>query len=109
MAAHDVQSFLARGLCHQGRFWEPLLIPGGAAQDAKTWWQRNKVEEGGGGYLGYGWDSAIWGVNVQLAALTNNSAPQWAAEARTQAPQPADTSGCVSMTWSAVCRVCIKP
>ena len=24
----------------------------------------NKVEEGGGGYLGYGWDSAIWGVNM---------------------------------------------
>ena len=62
-----------------------------AAQDAKTWWQRNKVEEGGGGYLGYGWDSAIWGVNVQLAALTNNSAPQWAAEARPQATRPPST------------------
>ena len=60
----------------------------GDAQDAMTWWQRNKVEEGGGGYLGYGWDSAIWGVNVQLAALTNNSAPQWAAEARTSASVP---------------------
>ena len=64
---------------------------GGAAQDAKNWWQRNKVEEGGGGYLGYGWDSAIWGVNVQLAALTNNSAPQWAAEARPKASQLAST------------------
>ena len=44
------------------------------------------MEEGGGGYLGYGWDSAIWGVNVQLAYLTNNSAPQWAAEACPRLP-----------------------
>jgi len=64
-------------------------VRAGAAQDAQNWWQRNKVEEGGGGYLGYGWDSAIWGVNVQLAYLTNNSAPLWAAEARRARPGPA--------------------
>jgi len=82
------------GRC-QRRRWRggglSVCVRAGAAQDAQNWWQRNKVEEGGGGYLGYGWDSAIWGVNVQLAYLTNNSAPQWAAEARRAraAPRPA--------------------
>ncbi len=55
-------------------------------QDAKYWYQRNKVEEGGGTYLDYGWDSSIWGVNLQLANLTKNSEPMWAAEVRRALP-----------------------
>lgn len=64
------------------RCLHPVLTCFRLVQDAKNWYQRNKAEEGGGGYLGYGWDSAIWGVDVQLAYLTNNSAPLWAAEVR---------------------------
>ena len=47
----------------------------GAAQDAKSWRQRSKVEEGGGGSLGYGWDSAVWGVNVQGGLEAHESLP----------------------------------
>ena len=52
------------------------------AQDAQAWYERNRARHGGGEYLAYGWDSSIWGVNLQLASLTSNSAPVWAAEVR---------------------------
>jgi len=52
-------------------------------QDAQKFWQRNKAEEGGGGYLAWNWDSSIWGADVLLAAQTSNT--QYGAEVR---PRP---------------------
>lgn len=49
-------------------------------QDAQKFWQRNKDEEGGGGYLAWNWDSSIWGADVLLAAQTSNT--QYGAEVR---------------------------
>lgn len=42
-------------------------------QDAQKLWQRNKDEEGGGGYLAWNWDSSIWGADVLLAAQTSDT------------------------------------
>ncbi|CAL8464163.1 g3698 [Coccomyxa elongata] len=41
--------------------------------DAQKFWQRNKDEEGGGGYLAWNWDSSIWGADVLLAAQTSDT------------------------------------
>ncbi len=41
-------------------------------QDAVNFWELNKVEEGGGGYLAWNWDSSIWGAEVLLAQMTND-------------------------------------
>ena len=54
-------------------------------QDAHAFWQRNKNEEGGGGYLAWNWDSSIWGADVLLASLTDGSDATYAAEARAAA------------------------
>jgi hypothetical protein len=45
---------------------------GPSLQDALHFWQRNKDEEGGGGYLAWNWDSSIWGADVLLAQQTND-------------------------------------
>ena len=47
-------------------------------QDAQKLWQRNKDEEGGGGYVAWNWDSSIWGADVLLAAQTSD--PKYGAE-----------------------------
>lgn len=44
-----------------------------AMQDALHLWQRNKDEEGGGGYLAWNWDSSIWGADVLLAQQTSDA------------------------------------
>ncbi len=49
-------------------------------QDALNFWQRNKNEEGGGGYLAWNWDSSIWGADVLLAQLTPDSDKKYASE-----------------------------
>ena len=54
----------------------------GAPQDALNFWERNKNEEGGGGYLAWNWDSSIWGADVLLAQL-QTSDPKYASEVRT--------------------------
>ena len=40
-------------------------------QDAENYWRRNKNEEGGGGYLAFSWDTAVWGVDMMLTQLTS--------------------------------------
>ena len=54
----------------------------GAPQDAQSFWERNKNEEGGGGYLAWNWDSSIWGADVLLAQL-QTSDPKYASEVHT--------------------------
>ena len=56
-------------------------------QDALSFWERNKDEEGGGGYLAWNWDSSIWGADVLLAQLMPNPDPKYGSEVRaTSAP-----------------------
>ena len=45
----------------------------GCLQDAETYWTRNKNEEGGGGYLAFSWDTAVWGADMMLTSLTDNN------------------------------------
>ncbi|KAK9844541.1 hypothetical protein WJX74_003790 [Apatococcus lobatus] len=39
--------------------------------DAENYWRRNRNEEGGGGYLAFSWDTAVWGVDMMLTQLTS--------------------------------------
>ena len=42
-------------------------------QDAERYWTRNRNEEGGGGYLAFSWDTAVWGADMMLTSLTDNN------------------------------------
>ncbi|CAL5226752.1 g9605 [Coccomyxa viridis] len=48
--------------------------------DALNFWERNKDEEGGGGYLAWNWDSSIWGADVLLAQLMPHPDPKYGSE-----------------------------
>jgi hypothetical protein len=58
---------------HIKQMCERGLTPRLPVQDALNFWERNKVEEGGGGYLAWNWDSSIWGADVLLAQQTTDT------------------------------------
>ena len=42
-------------------------------QDAEFYWTQNRNLEGGGGYLAFSWDTAVWGADMMLATLTSSN------------------------------------